>query len=136
MKKRVLFDTNVLLDVLLAREPHLADSARAVECVATGDVQGFIAAHAITTLFYLLQRQVGAAKARAQLGTVLERFIVAPVTDEMIRSALIAPFADFEDAVTVAAALGIGAHVVVTRNLRDFEGSSVPAVHPGLLVSV
>jgi len=34
--KRVLYDTNVLLDVLLKREPFHADSATALDAVGQG----------------------------------------------------------------------------------------------------
>ena len=132
--KRVLFDTNVLLDVVLARPPHLADSARALDAVATGAVQGFVAAHAVTTIFYLLEREVGGGRAKAILGGLLGPLTVAPVTDAGVRMALAGPLADFEDGVTLAAAAEVNADVIVTRNGRDFLGGGIAAVHPGLLM--
>jgi predicted nucleic acid-binding protein len=132
--KRVLFDTNVLLDVLLAREPHLTDSARALDAAASGQVLGFIAAHAVTTIFYLLERELGGPRAKAVLGGLLGPLVVAPVTDATIRIALAGPLADFEDGVTLAAAQEVGAAVIVTRNGKDFVGGGLAAVHPGLLI--
>lgn len=132
--KRVLFDTNVLLDVLQARAPHLADSARALDAVASGQVLGFVAAHAVTTVFYVLERELGGPRAKAVLAGLLGPLVVAPVTDAAIRLALAGPLADFEDGVTLAAALEVGADVIVTRNAKDFAGGGLAAVHPGLLV--
>jgi hypothetical protein len=56
-----------VLDVLLARQPHLAASAAALSLVEAGRVEGYVAAHAVTTLAYLLQRRVGPTRSRAVL---------------------------------------------------------------------
>ena len=39
---RVLFDTNVILDVLLDREPHVEASARILYRVENGEVSGWL----------------------------------------------------------------------------------------------
>ncbi len=128
--KRVLYDTNVLLDVTLRREPYLAASAAALDAVGQGQVEGYIAGHAVTTLFYLLQRELGATKSRRVLADLLAKMRVAPVTDAGIRQALSGPFKDFEDAVTHAAAQEGGISLIVTRNVGDFAKGTIPAVLP------
>ena len=134
--KQILYDTNVLLDVLLRREPYFSASAAALDAVGQGKVEGYIAGHAVTTLAYLLQRQLGLAKNKTVLSNLLSKMRVAPVTDAVIRQALAGAFNDFEDAVTHAAAQEAGVSVIVTRNIRDFAKSIIPAVlpevfHPG-----
>ena len=128
--RRVLYDTNVLLDVILKREPHLAASALALDAVGRGQVAGYVAGHAVTTLFYLLHRQLGAAKSRQALSDLLAKMHVAAVTDTGIRRALSSPFKDFEDAVTHAAAQESGCSAIVTRNVSDFVKGIIPAVLP------
>ena len=128
--KRVLYDINVLLDVLLKREPCLADSASALDAVGQGQVEGYIAGHAVTTLFYLLQRELGIAKSRQVLAGFLTKMRVAPVTDAGIRQALNNSFKDFEDGVTYAAAQEAEVSVIVTRNVNDFTKGIIPAVLP------
>lgn len=39
---KVLFDTNILLDAMLAREPFVADAAFLLNAVESGRVEGFI----------------------------------------------------------------------------------------------
>ncbi len=51
---RVLFDTNVLLDALLAREPFVADAAFLLETVELGQVEGFMSATTVTDIHYLV----------------------------------------------------------------------------------
>ncbi|MBI3800760.1 MAG: PIN domain-containing protein [Deltaproteobacteria bacterium] len=128
--KRVLYDTNVLLDVTLRREPYLAASAAALDAVGQGQVEGYIAGHAVTTLFYVLRRELGTTKSRRILADFLSKMHVAPVTDAGIRQALSGPFKDFEDAVSHAAAQEAGVAVIVTRNVSDFTQSIIPAVLP------
>jgi predicted nucleic acid-binding protein len=133
--RRALFDTNVILDVLLRREPHFAASAAALDVVARGGVEGYLAGHAVTTVAYLLQRQLGAVGSRAVLADLLSQLRVAPVTDGVVRRALVSPLRDFEDAVCDAAAGEADAELIVTRNDADFGGSAVAAVLPRVFVA-
>ena len=133
--KRALFDTNVLLDVLLERQPHVVASAAALDRAAQGEVDGYVAAHAVTTLAYLLQRQLGAQQARVLLSELLTRLSVAAVTETAVKLALSLPMPDFEDAVCYAAAAQAGIDVIVTRDPQGFAGSSIPALHPELFLA-
>ena len=119
--KRVLFDSDVILDVLLQREPFFAASALALDTVVQGKVEGYLAGHAITNLFYLLRRHLGSDKSREVLKTLMSKMRVAAVTDVVIREALASSFPDFEDAVTHATAQGEGIEVITTRNIKDFR---------------
>ena len=128
--KRVLYDTNIILDVLLKREPHFSASAAALDAVGQGKVEGYIAGHAVTTLAYLLQRHLGSTRSRTILSDLLSKMRVAPLTDAAIRQALVGPFNDFEDAVSHAVAQEAAVSVIVTRNVRDFRKGTIPAVLP------
>lgn len=128
--RRVLFDSDVLLDVLAQRQPFVVASAQALNTVTQPQVQGYVSGHAVTNLFYILRRQVGSEAARELLSRLLQRIQVANVTDEVIRAALQSSITDFEDAVTSKAANAAGVEVIVTRNTADFVTSSVPAVLP------
>lgn len=128
--KRVLFDSDVLLDILAQRQPFIVASARALNTVMQNQVQGYVSGHAVTNIFYILRRQVGNEVARELLAKLLQQLQVASVTDEVIRQALNSPIKDFEDAVTSAAALTAGLEIIVTRNRPDFVASLVPAMLP------
>jgi hypothetical protein len=60
----------------------------------------------------------------------LSLFEVAPVTGAVVASALDLGFADFEDAVVHEAALACRASAIVTRNVKDFAGASLPVLSP------
>ena len=126
--KRVLLDTNVVLDVLLDRKPHAAASAAVWAAVEAGAAEGLLAAHAVTTIHYLLRRELGMAKARRTLGAMLRVFGVAPVDGAVIQDALRAPGGDFEDAVTAAAARLAACDLIVTRDPQGFRHPPVPVL--------
>ncbi|MEH2244817.1 PIN domain-containing protein [Nostoc sp.] len=126
----MLFDSDVLLDILAQRQPFIVASARALNTVMQNQVQGYVSGHAVTNIFYILRRKVGNEVARELLAKLLQHLQVASVTDEVIRQALNSPIKDFEDAVTSAAALTTGLEIIVTRNTPDFVVSLVPAMLP------
>lgn len=129
MKKRLLIDTNVVLDVLMDRQPHVTASAAVFAAIETGRAEGFLAAHAITTIHYLLSRQLKDAVAKQVLGALLKLFAIAPVDGNVLQEALQSAGQDFEDSVT-AAAQASGCHLIVTRHPKGFRRAPLPAITP------
>lgn len=127
----VAVDLNVVLDVLASRQPHFADSSELWRRIETGDVEGLIAAHSMTTLFYLISRHGGSQQAAAAVRDVFEVFEVAAVDRAVLESAVSMGWSDFEDAVQMAAAVEAGAEYLLTRNPDDFEGGPIPVLQPG-----
>ncbi len=128
--RHALVDTNVVMDVLLDRRPHAAGSAAVWEAVETGVFKGFLAAHAITTIHYLVRKDVGIAKAKGTISAMLRVFEVATVDGAVLEEALRLPMSDFEDAVTAAAAQVAGCDFIVTRNPKGFRGSAIRTLTP------
>jgi len=133
---KALFDLNVILDVLQKREPFYADSARALACAETGRVQGFVAPHSLTTLFYLVSKDQSPATARVTLTSLLQFLFVAPVDGVTIEQALNLPYRDFEDSVQMMAAVQCKADYLVSRNIRDFQPAVVAVVSPAELAAL
>ena len=128
--KRILFDTNVVLDVLLDRQPYVEASAAVWAAVETGTSEGMLAAHAVTTIHYLVQKAMGPVKARRIVSSILRVFGVATVDGVAVQEALQLPLSDFEDAVTAAAARRAGCEYIVTRDPQGFRGSPVLSLTP------
>ena len=128
--KRVLFDINVVLDVLLDRRPYAEASAAAWAAVETGISEGMLAAHAVTTLHYLVRKEKGNVKAGRIISAILRVFRVAAVDGAVVQEALQLPLSDFEDAVTAAAARLAGCECIVTRDPKGFRGSPVRSLTP------
>lgn len=128
--KRVLFDTNVVLDVLLDRQPYAEASATAWAAVETGNSEGMLAAHAVTTIHYLIRKEMGVIKAKRIVSAILRVFGVAAVDGVVVQEALQLPLSEFEDAVTAAAARLAGCECIVTRDPKGFRGSPVRSLTP------
>jgi predicted nucleic acid-binding protein len=127
---RVLIDTNVVLDVLLAREPFVAASGEVLSRVEAGELTGCVCATTVTTLHYLASQAVGPERALAEVRKVLSLFEVAPVGRSVLESALELGFKDYEDAVLHEAAHQVGAQGIVTRNTRDFKAATLAVYTP------
>ncbi|MDA8414695.1 MAG: PIN domain-containing protein [Desulfobacteraceae bacterium] len=127
---KVLFDTNVVLDLLMDRMPFADAAVRLFSLVEDGSVVGYLCGTTVTTVFYLAAKAIGTAQARAEIGKLLNLFEIAPANRPVIESALAAAFGDFEDAVIHEAACHVGADAIVTRNLKDFVNARIPVYAP------
>ena len=128
--RHVLFDSDVLLDVLAQRQPFVLASAQSLNTVVKPQVKGYVSGHAVPNIFYILRRQVGGEKARELLSKLLQHLEVASVTDRVIKAALKSSMTDFEDAVTSEAVNAAGEEVIVTRNKSDFTASAITTLLP------
>jgi predicted nucleic acid-binding protein len=125
-----LFDTKVLMDVLLDRRPFAEESALVMDQVARSWITGLICASTVITVFYLASKEAGNKEALVQIRRLLGLFEVAPVTRSVLEEALNNKAPDFEDAVLAEAAHQAGATAIITRNLNDFTHSPVRAYTP------
>lgn len=127
---KVLFDTNVVLDLLLDREPFADVAERLIGRVERRQIEGLLGATTITTVHYLVAKGFDAATARGQVRDLLQLFAIAAVDGQVLELAAASPIADFEDAVLHEAGRVAGAEVVVTRDPEDFQEGSLPVVSP------
>lgn len=133
---RALYDINVVLDVLVARDPDLRDSKAALQLAVDKRIIGVIAAHTVTTLHYLIGRQLGAKKADRAVSDLLGMLAVELVDEDRLRHALAFGWKDFEDAVQAACAESAEAEYLVTRNKRDFKKAHLKVVTPAEFVAL
>jgi predicted nucleic acid-binding protein len=118
---KVLFDTNVILDVLLDREPFSDDASYLLSKVEQSEIIGFVCATTITTIHYLATKTLGGKAAASHIHS--------------LENAAKSKFNDFEDAVVHEAALHAGAKYIVTRNCIDFKKSQLPVFDPGEFIN-
>jgi len=133
---RLLIDTNVILDVLLAREPHLRDSAAVMSRVESGDVAGWLCATTVTTIFYLVAKAGSTDTAMTEVRKLLALFEIAPVNRPVLETAIALGFADFEDAVLHEAARQVDAKAIVSRNTSYFKNAELPVYTPAELLEI
>jgi predicted nucleic acid-binding protein len=135
-KMRVLVDLNVIIDVMQNRQPFYEDSAGVLDAVARQEVMGWLAAHSVTTLFYVISRIRNRETAVQAVTSMLESFTVAKVDDTVIREALSLGWKDFEDAVQMASAGAGDIDYLITRNIKDFQSGPVPVIQPAAFLAL
>jgi predicted nucleic acid-binding protein len=127
---KVIVDTNVVLDVLLARQPFAPAAAKLFALTERSQIESWICATTVTTVDYLLSQSLSRRKAREAIQRLLTIFEVALVNRSVLERAVASSMHDFEDAVLAEAGTLAGADIIVTRNTRDFSRASIPAVTP------
>lgn len=136
VKPRILVDLNVVIDVVQIRQPFYKDSAAVLDAVVRKKAVGCLAAHSLTTLFYVIGRYHNRVAAATVLTSLLQSFTVATVDDAVIRMALSWGWTDFEDAVQMAAADTAKMDYLVTRNPSDFQSGPIPVIQPPALLTL
>lgn len=133
---RALLDINVILDVLQRRQPFYDDSAAVLAAAETGRLIGLVAAHSVTTLFYLLASYDSPEAARVHMLELLSVLEVAAVDRHVLEQALALPYRDLEDAVQMAAARLAGADYLVIRDRDGYAAGPLPALSPAELLAL
>ena len=126
----MLIDNNVLLDFALNRPPNPLAARELIHRIETTSTTAFVAWHTIATCQFILQCDINRATARAFVEQMASLLTVAPVGHQSLLYALSLPMGDFEDAMQVAAAQAAGVQYIITRNIRDFTNSPIPAITP------
>ncbi len=128
---RALIDTNILADVLLGRDPYYDIAYNILALCASKKVSGYIAAHSIPNLFYILRNSMSKEERRVALKDICQIVKVEGIDSFKILSALDnGDFSDFEDCLQEECAVSVSADYIVTRNPKDFALSRVPAILP------
>ena len=129
-----MLDLNVLLDVFQQRVPHYPSSAAVVSRVLYGDSAGILPAHALTTVHYVMEKSSGREQLNDLVDWMLERFDIAATDKTTFLRARRLSISDFEDAVVTSHAESNACDYIITRNVSDFNESSVPALTPEIFL--
>ena len=134
---KLLIDTNVVLDVLLKREPYFHAAADVLNLTQRGDVQEYVSASAVTDIYYIAKRQM---KNHAAVKDLLKRLLmvasIAADSEQKIQNALNLDWADFEDSVQYSVALLNEMDGIVTRNPTDYQNSNIRIWLPEQMLEV
>jgi len=132
----VYFDTNVVVDILLKREPFFENSFKALSKVANKSVNGIIGTSAITDIYYIVNKEMkDKEKSVNSIFNILKILLLVETTPQDIFTAKVLDIQDFEDSVVSAIASRNKADYIITRNVDDFVNSPVPVITPADFVA-
>ena len=118
---RALIDTNILLDVLMRREPFFESSKAVLTLCENRTVQGLVSASAVTDLFYITRKALGSVEDTYKvINSILNLVRVLTVTNEDVMNAFQVRARDFEDCLMATCAKSNQCDGIVTRNKKDF----------------
>lgn len=128
---KIMCDTNVVLDVLLDREPFVQDSYKILSLCEEHRIHGLVSASSITDIYYLTREYTHSTElAYRAIGKLLEIVKVCSVTNNDVLVAYQKKAKDFEDCLLATCAKSIGCDFIITRNKRDFEEFDIPLLTP------
>jgi predicted nucleic acid-binding protein len=127
---RTLLDTDVILDLVLAREPFVDDAAALWLAHEERRCVAYIAPITPINVFYIVRKIKGAAVAREAVNILITTLQVGIVDQQVLRAALNMPMKDYEDAVQVASAAALQLDSIVTRNTGDYANAALQIFSP------
>ena len=127
--KKLFVDTNIIIDLLSRREPFFEEAAILFSLADKKIIELSISSLTIANTNYALLRQMDSGKAKSILRKLKLILKIFPLDDKIVGLALNdEAFSDFEDALQYFTAIENGQDIIVTRNLKDFKNSKLPAM--------
>jgi predicted nucleic acid-binding protein len=127
--KKLFVDTNIVIDLLSRREPYYDEAATLFSLADKNQVELSISSLTIANTSYVLLGQMDSAKAKSILRILRLIVKILPLDDKIVGLALNdETFSDFEDGLQYFTAIENGQETIITRNLKDFRNSKLPAI--------
>lgn len=131
----LLIDANVILDVLMNRQPFVNESALIWKLCETEQAKGYVSTLTFANMMYIMRKELSAEIIEDVFRKLKLIFEFADFSPSILEKAVEMKWKDFEDAVQSATAEQIHADYIITRNVRDFTKSKVTAFTPSELLA-
>ena len=135
MTKRVLLDTNIILDVLFRWKEWVENSGGVWGAHVKNDIAAYVTATTVTDIFYVVRRQINLETARDAVTKILQSLEVVAVDQGVLFYANQLAGNDFEDNVQIACVVKAKLDAIVTRDKTGFKLATVPVLLPGELLA-
>ena len=135
--KRVLFDTDVLLDFLFDRKPFSDHTLKLLLACQDRKMIGFITPVIFSNMYYILRQQASHVYVKEKLDVLLSILRVLSMSEQTVHLAINSSFKDMEDALQYFSALkNANVDAILTRNTKDFKKSAIPVFLPSEWIAV
>jgi predicted nucleic acid-binding protein len=111
-----MLDTNVVLDHLLLREPHVKISDELYEFISNDKVIAYITVNCLTDIFYIAKKTLGENATKNALRMLIDISTIVSLDCSDCETALLLPITDFEDAIVVVCANKSLVEYIVTND--------------------
>ena len=126
---KIFLDTNILVDLLADRPPFTQEAVKLIEVSFEKNLELYTSTHVLATVHYVLKKYVSDQELRQTILELTEMIRVIDVSFFVLKKALESTHRDFEDGLQISSAESIPEmDYILTRNLKDFKTSSIPAI--------
>lgn len=131
---KVWIDTNVILDVLCDRPGFAETSGNVWKQCEIHTIEGCVSSLSILNIVYIMRKELTQEKINDIIRQLSLIFTIVDLKAEDIKKAADLPISDYEDAVQSVGASRVKAQYIVTRNIKDYANSKIPAIKPSELL--
>jgi len=128
--KKLFLDSDVLLDLLLDREPFAEDIARLIEKSIESKVKMYTSILSIANMHYIIGRLQTKKSADVKIEKILSIISIENAGQSVINNALHSKFKDFEDSLQNFCAVEASHLILITRNTKDYKESELSIFTP------
>jgi predicted nucleic acid-binding protein len=125
MNKKVLIDTNILLDAAMSERPEWAWAVMLLDEIAYGRLDGCIASTSLKDAYYVMSKYADEPTARSFVSACLDAFEVLEVSASLCRVAVQSNEPDFEDGIIRACAESAGVDFIISRDEAAFRKTAI-----------
>jgi len=130
MTKKLFIDSDIILDLLLKREPFFSDSQKVVAMIERNYFSGFTSSLIIANCFYIISNNRDKKTALKAISKIRSILNILQLTDKEIGESLNSSIKDFEDGVQYFIALNNGINNLITRNISDYRDLDINVLTP------
>ena len=127
----VLIDTNIVLDWFIKREPFYETAKTLLSKCWFSNIRSYLTVHSICDLFYIIDKKFDTSEKKKLLQLLINRNDIISESKSDIESFIKNEnWTDLEDGLQMQSAKNYKLDYIITRNISDFQNSSVPAIEP------
>jgi len=130
MMEKLFIDTDVILDIVLKREPFFSDSQRVLSLIERNYFSGFTSSLIVANCYYIINSNRDKKTALKTISKLRSILNVLPFTDKEIGESLNSKFKDFEDGVQYFIALNNNINNLITRDISDYRDLDINVLTP------
>lgn len=123
--EKVFVDSDIILDLLMKREPYYAASVKLFGLIENKKIEGYVSSLIFSNLFYIIKKLENKEKAINSLKKLKILLNILPIDNKIIELGLTSNFKDFEDSLQYYAAIENGIKTLITRNINDYKSAKI-----------
>ena len=116
--KKIFLDTNILIDLIVERQPHLTTLQETLPYLNHSQI--YLSTLSIHIIYYVLKIKKD-SKLDKRVQTVCSKINLVPLTPSITLQAINTYLTDFEDTLQYYSALDQDCDYILTRNIKDFN---------------